>query len=109
EEILNKSIGFWGDNWKVTGVIKDYHHFGLKSHILLMVIRYDEGVNNLLVNLNYSSASIAQIKSEWNKIFPNSTFNYTFLDQQFEAQYREERNFRSTFQIFTIMAILIAS
>ncbi len=116
EEILNKSIGFWDNQWKVTGVIKDYYHFGLKSPILPIVIRYDETINNLLVKLNSSSASvagfessIARIRSEWIKIFPNSTFNYTFLDQKFEAQYRDERNFRSTFQIFTIMAILIAS
>lgn len=117
EDILNKSIGFWGNQWIVSGVIKDYHHFGLKKPILPMVIRYDdEPVNNLLVKLNTSSASvagfessIAKIKSEWIKVFPNSTFNYTILDEKFEAQYKEERNFRFAFQIFTLLAILIAS
>lgn len=117
EEILNKTLGFWGNNeWRVSGVIKDYYHFGLKSSILPMVIRYNSDVDNLLVKLDASAASvsrlessIAQIKSEWTRIFPKSTFNYTFLDQKFEAQYKEDKAFGSAFQIFTVLAILIAS
>lgn len=116
-EILNKTLGFWGNNeWQVTGVIKDYYHFGLKSSLLPMVIRYDSNVDNLLVKLDASAtsvsrleSSIAQVKSEWTRIFPKSTFNYTFLDQKFEAQYKEEKAFGSAFQIFTVLAILIAS
>lgn len=117
EEILNKTLGFWGNNeWRVSGVIKDYYHFGLKSSILPMVIRYNSDVDNLLVKLDASAASvsrlessIAQIKSEWTRVFPKSTFNYTFLDQKFEAQYKEDKAFGSAFQVFTILAILIAS
>ncbi len=116
EEILNKNLTFWGNDWRVTGVIKDYYHFGLKSPILPMIIRYESDVNNLLVKLDSSATSLAgfessisKIKSEWNRIFPQSTFNYTFLDQNFEAQYKEDKSFGSAFQIFTILAILIAS
>ncbi len=117
EEVLNQSLGFWGNSdWRIAGVIKDYYHFGLKSPMLPMVIRYQSDVNNLLVKLNPQAASvagfessIAQIKSEWTKIFPKSTFNYTFLDQKFEAQYAEDKAFGSAFQVFTVLAILIAS
>ncbi len=117
EDIINKNLDFWGNNeWKVTGVIKDYYHFGLKSPLLPMIIRYQKDVNNLLVKLNPAAASvsgfessIAQIKTEWKQVFPQSTFNYTFLDQKFEAQYKEDKAFGSAFQIFTILAILIAS
>ena len=117
EEIVNKKLEFWGNNdWTVTGVIKDYYHFGLKSPLLPMVIRYENNVSNVLVKLDASAASvsgfgssIAQIKSEWTRIFPKSTFNYTFLDQKFEAQYKEDKAFGSAFQGFTVLAILIAS
>lgn len=117
EDVLNKNLGFWGHNeWKIAGVIKDYYHFGLKSPMLPMIIRYQSDVNNLLVKLDPSAASvtgvassIAQIKSEWTRIFPKSTFNYTFLDQKFEAQYKEDKVFGSAFQVFTVLAILIAS
>ncbi|WP_211251602.1 ABC transporter permease [Maribacter antarcticus] len=53
--------------------------------------------------------SIAQIQGKWNQIFPESTFNYTFLDQNFEAQYKKDMAFGAAFQIFTALAILIAA
>jgi putative ABC transport system permease protein len=117
EDILNKTLTFWGNNeWRVTGVIKDYYHFGLKSPLLPMVIRYREEVENIMVKLDATAASttglkaaIGQIEREWNEVFPQSTFNYTFVDQKFEAQYTEDKAFGTAFQIFTLLAILIAS
>jgi len=116
DEILNKTVVFWGNDWKVTGIIKDYYHFGLKSTMLPMIIRNQNDVNNLLVKLDPSAASLSgfdsslsQIKSVWTRIFPKSTFNYTFLDQKFEAQYKEDKAFGAAFQVFTVLAILIAA
>lgn len=117
EEILNNTVSFWGNNdWRVSGVIKDYYHFGLKSPMLPIVIRYQKQPSNLLVKLDASATStagfgsaIGQIKTKWKEVFPQSTFNYTFLDQKFEAQYKDDKAFGSAFQIFTILAILIAS
>ncbi len=116
EEILNKNIRFWGNNvWQVVGVIKDYHHFGLKKPLLPIVIRYKKDVSNLLVKLDASATStsgfksaITQIETKWKRLFPQSTFNYTFLDQKFEAQYKEDKAFGSAFQVFTLLAIIIA-
>jgi putative ABC transport system permease protein len=117
EDILNKTVSFWGNNdWRVSGVIKDYYHFGLKSPVLPTVIRYQREVSNLLVKLDPSVTSTAgfgpalnQIKTKWNQVFPQSTFNYIFLDQKFEAQYKDDKAFSTAFQIFTFLAIIIAS
>ncbi|MEO0527929.1 MAG: ABC transporter permease [Bacteroidota bacterium] len=116
EEILNKTVSFWGNNdWRVSGVIKDYYHFGLKNPILPTIIRYQRQVSNLLVKLNGSATStagfgsaIGDIKTKWKKVFPQSTFNYTFLDQKFEAQYQQDKAFGTAFQVFTLLAIIIA-
>jgi len=116
-EIVNKTLEFWGNNdWLVSGVIKDYHHFGSKKSVLPIIIRYQDEVNNILVKLDETASSskgigeaIDQIKTKWKQVFPQSTFNYTFIDKKFEAQYNEDKKFSSAFQIFTILAILIAS
>mgnify|MGYP003633647433 CR=1 FL=1 len=115
-DIVGKNLNFWGTDWQVTGVIKDYHHFGSKSAILPMIIRNHDEVNNLLVQLDETaiseagfSNSISQIKEKWNQIFPKSTFNYTFLDKKFQAQYNDDKAFGTAFQVFTMLAILIAS
>ena len=81
-----------------------------------MVIRYHNQVNNLLIKVDDSAISTAgferalgQIQSKWKDVFPQSTFNYTFLDQKFEAQYKGDKAFSRVFQIFTLLAIFIAS
>ncbi|NDV14693.1 FtsX-like permease family protein [Muricauda sp. TY007] len=117
EEVLNKTVTFWGNNeWKVMGIIKDYYHFGLKTPVLPMVIRYENNMSNLLVKIDKSSTSIAgietvlsQVENKWHEVFPQSTFNYTFLDEKFEAQYEQDKAFGKAFQIFTVLSILIAS
>jgi putative ABC transport system permease protein len=116
EDAIDKTVKFWGQEWVISGVIKNYHHFGLKNTIKPMVIRQGDAYNNLLIKLNPNTAStsgfakaIAEIKAKWIQIFPQSTFNYTFLDKKFQVQYNEDTKFSTVFRIFTILAILIAS
>lgn len=116
EDAIGKQIKFWGADRVISGVVDDYHHFGLKNAITPMVIRQGYVWDNQLVKLGANATSIAgfqnsiaQIQEVWKSVFPESTFNYTFLDKKFQAQYTEEAKFGTAFQIFTIMAILISS
>ncbi|WP_108870238.1 ABC transporter permease [Aquimarina aquimarini] len=116
EEAIDKTVNFLGIDWVISGVIEDYHHFGLKKKILPIIITYRNSSNNLLVkfdkavvsNLGYNDA-IARVEDKWNQIFPNRTFDYTFLDQKFDAQYKEDKQFNAAFRVFTLLAICIAS
>lgn len=116
EDALGKQIKFFGTHRTIVGVIDNYHHFGLKTAITPVIIRQGYVFDNQLVKLSSKAVStselegsITQIESIWKSVFPESTFNYTFLDKKFQAQYTEEAKFGSAFQIFTILAILIAS
>jgi putative ABC transport system permease protein len=115
-EIVNKQVSFWDVRWTITGVIKDYHHFGLKTEIQPLIIYKDGSYKNVLVKFNSVSSSLLgmqksldKVKTLHKSIFPNSTLNYTFLDKKFEAQYAEDRKFGIAFQIFTALAIFIAA
>ncbi|MEM9648838.1 MAG: FtsX-like permease family protein, partial [Bacteroidota bacterium] len=114
--LIGKTIKFWGQNWAVKGVVKDYNHLGMKSAVVPTVIRHDRTTQNILVKLDKRATTMAgankaldEIKNIWHKVFPVSTYNYTFLDQKFEALFNEDRKFAKAFQIFTVLAILIAS
>lgn len=116
EEVIGKTVKFWGEEWSVQGVIENYHHFGLKNQITPMVVLHRNTNYNVLVKLNEQAlagnaltGALADIRKTWGDVFPQSTFNYTFLDEKFEAQYKEDRAFGSAFQFFTILAIIIAS
>lgn len=119
-EIVGKTVKFWGETWTVSGVIEDYHHFGLKSKIEPMIVgniswNFGGGMKTVLVKMNSADQSMAstnknldQILLKWKEVFPQSTVDYTFLDKNFEAQYREDTQFGTAFQIFTGLAIFIA-
>ncbi len=116
EDAVGKQIQFWGSKRTITGVLDDYHHFGFKNDVTPMIIRQGYVFDNQLVKLDENITSISgfenavtQIQEVWKSIFPESTFNYTFLNKKFQAQYREETKFGAAFQIFTALAILIAS
>jgi len=117
QDIVGKSVKFWGENWKVAGVIADYHHFGLKDKIVPLIIGpQNKGMDNVLIKMSTSGNSMVgiqdklnQITSKWDEIFPQSTLHYTFLDKKFDAQYAEDRKFGIAFQLFTGLAIFIAA
>ncbi|MEE9362017.1 MAG: ABC transporter permease [Cellulophaga sp.] len=115
-DAIHKTVNFFGSNWVISGIIENHHHFGLKTAMLPMVILHDNSSANLLVKFNKAlitssgyTAAIAKVESKWKQIFPESTFNYEFLDKKFEAQYKDDKEFNSAFKLFTMLSIFIAS
>ncbi len=52
--------------------------------------------------------SLDQLSGLWKQLYPESPFEYFFLDQKFEEQYRAERRFSGLFSLFTGLAIVVA-
>lgn len=117
EGLVGQNLQFFGEKWEVSGVLKDYHHLGLKKAIEPLLIRpILRNTNTLLVKLNQEASSlkateeaIERFRDTWYEVFPESSFDFSFLDKQFEAQYQEDVKFNTAFLIFTVLAIVIAS
>ncbi|WP_109851118.1 ABC transporter permease [Aquimarina sp. AU58] len=116
DDAINKTVSFFGREWVISGVIENYHHFGLKKGVHPMVILHGNSSNNLLVKFDDTVAStlgynkaITQIEEKWKQILPQRTFGYTFLDKKFEAQYNDDKEFSAAFRMFTLLAIFIAA
>ncbi len=52
--------------------------------------------------------TIAQVETEWNTFFPGNTYEYFFLDDHFNDQYKADQRFGKVFGLFTGLAILVA-
>jgi len=116
DEVISQNVNFFGRDWTIAGVVQDYHHFGLKNPILPMIFIHNLRRDNLLVQIESSVISVAgyqsaleQLKNVWTGVFPQSTFNYTFLDKKFQKQYEDDAKFSDAFRIFTALAIFIAA
>jgi len=95
----------------VIGVVKDFHYRSLQENIkpLSMVIQPEA---EDLVNVNAAAAdmpkTLAAIESKWKQMIPARPFSYTFLDDTFNKQYRNEDRFEKLFFNFAILAIFIS-
>ncbi|MEQ8472661.1 MAG: ABC transporter permease [Marinoscillum sp.] len=111
EDVLNKDFLFWGDTFKIVGIVKDYRQESPKADYDALVFRYYESPNGLYsVNINSTNvrSSVDQIEQHWQSAFGDKPLDYFFLDDFYNEQYQGELKFGSIFSIFSGLAILVA-
>ncbi len=94
----------------VVGVVKDYHQNSLYDAIEPLMIVLDRNNNNVFVRTTEGDVrqSIAAIEKAWKDIFPTYTFEYNFLDADFNSQYKADEKRSQIFTAFSGMTIVIA-
>lgn len=110
EDVIHKKATFWGREQTLTGVVKDFHQLGAKEDILPMIfINWAESPDYISVRLANGNVldQVAELEEIYTDHFPNSPFESFFLDQNFDAQYRADRQFQQVFTILSGFAILI--
>jgi len=110
EDAVGKRISS-RDTFTVIGVIKSFHHLGLQKPIDPQLITLQENARqaySLKLQTADLTGTIASVKTTWNKFFPNDPFNYFFLDDHFNVQYKSDQRFGKVFTLFAFLAILIA-
>jgi putative ABC transport system permease protein len=111
EEAIGKRIDFWGEQYTISGVVEDFHQQSLREAyepLILRLIPDVSGYTSIKTTAQSSSQTIATIKSLWQEFFPGNTFDYFFLDDHFDQQYKADQRFGQTFLLFTLLAILVA-
>ena len=111
EDAINDQIYFWGDTFKIVGVMKDYHQESLKKAFDALIFRYDEapdGYYSVKFNTSQVKESMATFETVWKEIFPGNPFHYFFLDDHYNKQYQADQQFGNIFSIFSGLAIFIA-
>lgn len=95
--------------YHIIGVVKDFHFNSLRENIspVIFTLGDDGGALSVRVSTSNMPALIAQIKNKWEGL-TQSHFEYSFMDQDFDAAYRSEQRTGTIFMIFTVLAIVIA-
>jgi putative ABC transport system permease protein len=96
-------------------VIKNYHQQSLQQKYTPVILFMDPGLN--WIPTDYYSVKIANsnvpnivsnVKSTWSTFFPESSFDFFFLDDFYNRQYAQEIQFGRIFMLFSSLAIFIA-
>ncbi|OJJ21429.1 hypothetical protein BKI52_12830 [marine bacterium AO1-C] len=100
---------------KILGVLKNYHHYSLKSPMIPSIMFFDPTGNYCSLKItaaNESSDHYQQVvqhaQKQYKTFFAGNPFQYFFLDKNFELQYKADQQFGRVFALFSLLAILIA-
>jgi putative ABC transport system permease protein len=115
ENPVGKKIGGYRGIKTVIGVVRDYHQLPVTQEIKPIYIRIDpDDVYNpyRMLSIRIAPGNIMRtikfIETKWNEIYPNHPFDYFFLDESFDEQFREIERIRKLISYFAGLAIFIA-
>ena len=97
--------------WTIVGVVADYHQkslrFAIEPTILEPAVNIQSQIS-IKMQTKDAARTVAQIKAKYQSFFPGNVFDYGFLDQQFNDQYKADELSGQAFSIFGGFAIFIA-
>ena len=96
---------------EIIGVCKDFHYASLHNKVKPIIIWKDKTLRrfaSIKLNSTYSKNTLDAISKKWSEIYPDYPFEYFFLDEKYESQYKSDINVNRIFFIFTLIAIIIA-
>ena len=101
-----------GNQYRIVGVVKDFHITSLHEPIAPMVLapREDYWTRWASVRVNGTDyeAILDNLKSIWNDMAPGEPFTYVFLDDAFDQLYKGPYQLARLFDAFSLVAILVA-
>ncbi|MCW3119419.1 MAG: FtsX-like permease family protein [Chitinophagaceae bacterium] len=113
-EAIGKDFKYGGTSGHIIGVLKDFHfesmHQQITPMVLIMLPPSNTYYNKVSVKIGGGNTTSAMTIMErtWRKYFPETPFEYVFLDDNFEKLYQSEQRQATIFTAFACIAIFIA-
>jgi putative ABC transport system permease protein len=95
---------------EIIGVVKNFHHAGLQSTIDPLLI-YNDPSRYRFITLNINGdeqGTLSFLRGKWAGLFPESPFNFFFLDEFFNRNYEKDEKIVTVFSAFSWIGISIA-
>ena len=99
------------DTLTIIGVVQSFHHQGLQKAIdpqIILLVPDSRDAYSIKLSSADMPKTVATVENIWAKHFPNDPFNYFFLDDFYNQQYKADQRFGKVFSLFSMLAILIA-
>ncbi len=99
-----------GKNYNVIGIVDNFHLGSLKYGQLPVIMRVAEQAEYLAIRIRPESARkvIEIAEKEWKKLSDKVPFEYFFLDNSFNAQYKSEERLSKLVGLFSAISVIIA-
>ncbi len=100
-----------GKRGYVVGVVKDFDFNSLNNPMEPLVMdvnapRFTEFAVSM--RPDHVNETVQKVKETWDDIFPERVFEYTFLDQDIDNQYKDKEDFSRIIRYFALAAIMLS-
>ncbi len=113
EEALGKNFqaSYHRINKRIIGITDDFHYRGMQEVVEPLVMDIENSLfETITLSLRVENMNdlMRFIRSTWNEHFPGVPFEYSFLDESFDREYRYEEQMGRMLGIITTLGFLIA-
>jgi predicted permease len=112
ENPVGKLFSIWDREGQILGVVKNFHSRSLRNEfeplVLVLTRNWPHNFVFFRIRPENTSQTLKDLEEIWKKFAPNYPFNYSFLDEDFEALYQTDKRTGILFRYFTILAIFIS-
>ena len=113
ESAIGQKVSFWEQIYTIVGVMKNYHQQSPKEafephlYMLRREGRSSRGFFALKINTQDTKSTLNTIQTMYDSYFPGNPFDYFFVDDYYNQQYKSDVQFGTIFGIFSFLAIFI--
>lgn len=116
---IGKTLVYGGNGnqkFTVVGVVKNFNTESLHAEVTPFALFYTTShtyrlrTSYMLIKVkpeNYSSV-LSSLEGKWKSFLPDTPFEYSFLDAEFDALYRADQTIGQVFTVFTILSLTVA-
>jgi putative ABC transport system permease protein len=111
DDAIGKKITIGDKPWTIIGVVENFHQQSLHNSIEPILFTPDYNTfNPISIKLRSEDYQpvLGQIKSLFEKSFPDNAFNYSILEDSYKNQYQDDTQFSEVVNIFTALAVIIS-
>jgi putative ABC transport system permease protein len=110
KDAVGATLLFYGRERTIIGVLKNFYQRSPKEKHIPMVYWYNTHADyiSLRIKPDNVSETVEAVKDTWNRILPNTPFDYFFLNEKFNQQYKADQQFGKVIGLFSVLAVLIA-
>jgi putative ABC transport system permease protein len=111
EPVIGKRLTFQGIKGVIAGVVKDFHFQDMHQKIAPLLMQYDKhwrGKMYVRTTGKDAPRALAAAEKVWKAYNADYTFDYAFLDSQFDELYKSDTHVGQLFNCFAVITILIS-
>ncbi|HYG20920.1 MAG TPA: ABC transporter permease [Ohtaekwangia sp.] len=110
ENVIGTDLDMWMGKGKIIGLVRDFNNDNLREPIMpLVFVNVPENTWRVFIKISDNTKeALAHIENVHRKFDPEYPFEYSFLDDEFDQQYRSEAMIGQLSLSFTVVAVLIS-